>query len=101
MASSITIHTVIGIPPCPCGGSREHPVITGGLMTAMGPSTDFTEALAVLGLRTTPRSRQELARRVAARHPASQPWSTVQTAAYRRVWEELERGGEADVPLAA
>lgn len=101
MTSSITIHTVIGIPPCTCGGRREHLSTTGRLMTAMGPSTDFTEALAVLGLRTTPGSRQELARRVAARHPASRPWSTVQTAAYRRVWEELESGCEADVPLAA
>jgi hypothetical protein len=95
------IHTAIGIPSCTGGGSREHPGITGRLMTAMGPSTDFPEALAALGLRTTPRSRQDLARRVAARHPASQPWSAVQTAAYRRVWEELESGCEADVPLAA
>jgi hypothetical protein len=70
-------------------------------MTAMGTSTDFPEALAALGLRTTPRSRQDLARRVAARHPASQPWNAVQTAAYRRVWEELESACEADVPLAA
>ncbi|MEA5414322.1 hypothetical protein [Synechococcus sp. BA-132 BA5] len=57
--------------------------------------------MTVLGLRTTPRSRQDLARRVAARHPASRPWSTVQTAAYRRVWEELESACEADVQLAA
>jgi hypothetical protein len=70
-------------------------------MTAMGASTDFPEALAALGLRTTPRNRQDLARRVAARHPASQPWNAVQTAAYRRVWEELESACEADVPLAA
>lgn len=70
-------------------------------MTAMGPSTNLLEALTILGLRTPPRSRRDLARRVAARHPASQPWSAVQTAAYRRVWEELESGCEADVPLVA
>lgn len=101
MVSSLKIHAAIGIPSCTGGGSREYPGITGRLITAMGPSTDFTEALAALGLRTTPRSRQDLARRVVARHPASQPWSAVQTAAYRRVWEELESGCEADIPLAA
>ncbi len=97
----MNIPTANGIPSCRGGGSREHPGITGRLMTAMGSSTDFREALAALGLRTTPRSRQDLARRVARCHPASQPWSAVQTAAYRRVWEELESGCEADVPVAA
>ncbi|CAK6701047.1 hypothetical protein BBFGKLBO_03005 [Synechococcus sp. CBW1107] len=97
----MSIPTAIGIPSCRGGGRREHSGITSRLMTAMGSSTEFHEALAALGLRTTPRSRQDLARWVAARHPASQPWSAVQTAAYRRVWEELESGCEADVPMAA
>ncbi len=97
----MNIPTANGIPSCRGGGRREHPGITDRLMTAMGSSTDFTEALAALGLRTTPRSRQDLARRVAALHPASQPWSAVQTAAYRLVWEELESGCEAHAPLAA
>ncbi|CAK6692200.1 hypothetical protein ICNINCKA_01165 [Synechococcus sp. CBW1107] len=70
-------------------------------MAAMGPSTESWSALAVLGLNTKPSSRQDLARLVARFHPASQPWSAVQTAAYRRVWEELESGCEADVPVAA
>ena len=70
-------------------------------MTAMGSSTEHRAALAALGLNTKPRSRQDLARLVARCHPASQPWSAVQTAAYRRVWEELESGCEADVPVAA
>jgi hypothetical protein len=67
----------------------------------MKTSADLPEALAALGLRTTPRTREDLARLVAARHPASQPWSAVHTAAYRRVWEELESGYEADAPMAA
>jgi len=54
------IQAAIGTPPCPCGGRREHPGTAGRLVTAMEPSTDFTEALAVMGLRTTPGSRQEL-----------------------------------------
>lgn len=95
------INTANGNASCRGGGRRQHPGITGRLMTAMAPSTGFAEALAALGLGTTPRSRQDLARRVAARHPASQPWSAVQTADYRRVWEELESGCEADAPLAA
>ncbi|CAK6688788.1 hypothetical protein BBFGKLBO_00486 [Synechococcus sp. CBW1107] len=70
-------------------------------MTAMGPSADYWAALAVLGLNTMPGSRRDLARLVARCHPASHPWSGVQTAAYRRVWEQLEIGVEADRPLAA
>jgi hypothetical protein len=70
-------------------------------MTAMAPSADIQEALAILGLRSTPRSREDLSRCVAARHPASRPWSAVQTAAYRLVWESLARADETDLPLAA
>jgi hypothetical protein len=67
----------------------------------MATSADLQEALAVLGLRTTPRSREDLSRCVAARHPASRPWNAVQTAAYRQVWESLACGSEADLPLMA
>ncbi|WP_322782198.1 hypothetical protein [Synechococcus sp. CBW1107] len=48
-----------------------------------------------------PRSRRDRARLVAHYNPASDPWSAMQTAAYRQVWEELEIGGDADAPLAA
>ncbi|MEA5400070.1 hypothetical protein VB734_08470 [Synechococcus sp. BA-124 BA4] len=67
----------------------------------MGPSTESRTALAALGLNTKPRSRRDLARLVARRHPASHPWSSAQTAAHRRAWEELEIGSDADAPLAA
>ncbi|CAK6689023.1 hypothetical protein BBFGKLBO_00532 [Synechococcus sp. CBW1107] len=57
--------------------------------------------LAVLSLNAMPRSRRDRARLVAHYNPASDPWSAMQTAAYRQVWEELEIGGDADAPLAA
>ncbi|MBC1261605.1 hypothetical protein FQK07_10085 [Synechococcus sp. BSF8S] len=67
----------------------------------MGPTTEHWAALAVLGLNAMPRSRKDLARLVARCHPACNPWSGIQTAAYREVWEELEIGSDADAPLAA
>lgn len=70
-------------------------------MATMGPSTEYWAALAVLGLYAMPRSRNDLARLVTRRHPASHPWSSMQIAAYRQVWEELEIGGSVDAPLAA
>ncbi|MEO1004187.1 MAG: hypothetical protein AAFX65_13905 [Cyanobacteria bacterium J06638_7] len=59
----------------------------------MAASADVKAALAVLGLGVLPRNRDDLARRVAARHPASQPWSALHTAAYRKLWQSL---GSAD-----
>ena len=67
----------------------------------MGPRTEYWAALAVLGLNTMPRSRRDLARLVARCHPASQPWSAEQTAAYRQLWEELELSGDSEATLAA
>lgn len=99
--SSMKNNTAMGIPHCMGESSRDHLPLASWFTNAMETSADLHEALAVLGLRTTPRTREDLARLVAARHPASQPWNAVQTAAYRRVWEELERGGEGDAPMAA
>ncbi|TVS01543.1 MAG: hypothetical protein EA413_13910 [Cyanobium sp. PLM2.Bin73] len=67
----------------------------------MGASADVKSALAVLGLGAVPRSRADLARRVAARHPASRPWSTLHTAAYRKLWEALEPADTSVPPMAA
>jgi hypothetical protein len=67
----------------------------------MGSSTEHRAALAVLGLNAMPTSRRDLARLVARCHPASHPWSSVQTAAYRKMWEELEMSGDSDATLAA
>ena len=44
-AAPVKIHIAIGTPTCTGGGRREHPVITGRLMTAMGTSTDFPEGV--------------------------------------------------------
>lgn len=67
----------------------------------MGASADVKAALAVLGLRSLPRSRADLARRVAAHHPASRAWSALHTAAYRKLWEALEPADAACPPMAA
>ena len=66
----------------------------------MGASADVKTALVVLGLGAVPRSRDDLARRVAARHPASRPWSALHTAAYRKLWEALEPADTAIPPMA-
>jgi hypothetical protein len=67
----------------------------------MDAAADVKAALAVLGLGVVPASRDDLARRVAARHPASRPWSALHTAAYRKLWEALERPDSGSPPLAA
>jgi hypothetical protein len=59
----------------------------------MDPSSDLTNALQVLGLTCIPRTSKDLARSVAARHPASKAWSSQQSAAYRTVWQALEPAG--------
>lgn len=41
------------------------------VVTAMSPSADLSHALQILGLTSVPLSSEELARLVAARHPAS------------------------------
>jgi hypothetical protein len=60
----------------------------------METTLDLPAAMGILDLVSLPRNRQELARRVAARHPASSPWSGKQTAAYRAVWEALDTSSE-------
>ncbi|MEX1317233.1 MAG: hypothetical protein AB1Z22_08925 [Synechococcaceae cyanobacterium] len=67
----------------------------------MVASADVKAALAVLGLGAVPRSREDLARRVAACHPASRPWSALHTAAYRKLWEALESSDLVGLPPAA
>ncbi len=67
----------------------------------MAASADLKAALAVLGLGAFPRSRQDLARRVARHHPASHPWSALHTAAYRKLWESLEPAADLDQREAA
>ncbi|WP_225867512.1 hypothetical protein [Cyanobium sp. NIES-981] len=54
---------------------------------------DLTQALQLLGLTSLPPTSEELARLVAARHPASKAWSAEQSAAYRRIWEALDPAG--------
>jgi len=68
---------------------------------AAGLPCDVAAALALLGLRELPPNRQQLARLVAARHPASRPWNAAQTAAYRILWRDLKREGTADFSEAA
>lgn len=67
----------------------------------MDSTLDLHVAMDVLGLVVLPRNRQELARRVASRHPASYPWSGMETSAYRTVWEALQTRFEEDSALAA
>lgn len=67
----------------------------------MALSPDLKAALGVLKLGAMPGSRSELARWVAARHPASQAWGALHTAAYRRLWDALDSGVEANLPSAA
>jgi hypothetical protein len=70
----------------------------------MDASADVKAALAVLGLGVVPVSREDLARRIAACHPASRPWSALHTAAYRKLWEALEPAESAEPavpPMAA
>ena len=67
----------------------------------MAASADLKAALAVLGLGNVPRNREDLARRVAACHPASRPWSALHTAAYRHLWEALEAADIECLPPAA
>jgi arginine/ornithine N-succinyltransferase beta subunit len=59
-------------------------------MSGKDPSADVSNALQLLGLTSLPLTSQELARRVAARHPASKAWTAHQSAAYRTVWEALD-----------
>lgn len=70
-------------------------------MAAMELTLDLPRAMRILGLTTLPRNRQELARRIAANHPASNPWNRVQTLAYRTVWESLQPACQDEPPLAA
>jgi len=63
------------------------------VLTAMDPTVDLTNALQVLGLASIPSTNEELARSVAAHHPASRAWSSAQSAAYRTVWEALDPAG--------
>jgi hypothetical protein len=62
---------------------------------------DIDAALAVLALTSLSRSRPELARRVAACHPASRPWGARQTAAYRILWRALRSERRDDTSKAA
>lgn len=63
--------------------------------------SELSSALAALGLRRLPFSRSELARLVAARHPASRPWNRAQTTAYRLLWESLEPDDRQEEPRLA
>lgn len=67
----------------------------------MALSPDIKAALGVLNLGAIPSSRTELARWVAARHPASQAWGALHTAAYRRLWDALDPEEEPALPRAA
>ena len=70
-------------------------LLTTNLLTAMDPSADLSHALQLLGLTCLPRTSEELARSVAAQHPASMAWSSQQSAAYRTIWEALDPAGGA------
>jgi len=65
------------------------------VLTPMDPSADLTNALQLLGLPCIPCNSEELARSIAAHHPASKAWSSAQSAAYRTIWEALDPDGAA------
>jgi hypothetical protein len=68
-------------------------------MSGMDPSAEVSNALELLGLTSLPFTSHELARRVAARHPASKAWTADQSAAYRTVWEALDPAGGSGATL--
>jgi hypothetical protein len=83
------------------GGSDRMEIPTRTMNPAEGPRSDVPAALALLGLRDLPGNRQQLARLVAARHPASRPWKAAHSAAYRVLWRALKEEDSADFTRAA
>ena len=67
---------------------REHE-LTCVKSSLMDPSTELRRALDLLGLTVLPGNPDELTRLVVSKCPATEPWTSQETWAYRHVYSNL------------